>query len=122
MCRYVHNVTRAELGQLPPEPIGGILADDMGLGKTLTSIALIASSLDRATQFKLHSAFEHDGQPQLPYLGATLIVVPNASKDYLPWLEYALTELEVILESWIKEFAEYAWHVSISVARISDHA
>lgn len=75
---YRHTVTADEEHHQQPEPHGGILADDMGLGKTLTSISLIACSLDRASHFAQETLSHADrDNGALPQSRATLVVVPS---------------------------------------------
>ncbi|PWY73214.1 hypothetical protein BO94DRAFT_578409 [Aspergillus sclerotioniger CBS 115572] len=64
---YRNNITKHTTDTKPPLCLGGLLADDMGLGKTLTTLALIATSLDQydkgqstlvVTQLSLLSTWE----------------------------------------------------------------
>ncbi|KAK3630701.1 hypothetical protein LTR22_021396 [Elasticomyces elasticus] len=75
----VHTVTGDESLQPQPEPLGGILADEMGLGKTLTCIALISSSLERASYFidSTRKNMIREGQSDRAPQRATLIIVPS---------------------------------------------
>lgn len=78
---YRHTVTADEQDQRQPEPQGGILADDMGLGKTLTSISLIAYTLERAGHFAQELLTHADREKGvLPRSRATLVVVPSTRK------------------------------------------
>lgn len=75
---YRHTVTADEQYQQQHEPQGGILADDMGLGKTLTSISLIACSLERASHFAQETLSHTERENgALARSRATLIVVPS---------------------------------------------
>ncbi|KAF8499268.1 P-loop containing nucleoside triphosphate hydrolase protein [Russula emetica] len=49
---WCHLVTQKELSEVPHESRGAILADDMGLGKTITSVSLIAATLQAAKAFE----------------------------------------------------------------------
>ncbi|KAI1457991.1 SNF2 family N-terminal domain-containing protein [Annulohypoxylon moriforme] len=44
--RFYNHVTQSYTSRTPKLCLGGLLADDMGLGKTLTTLALIATSLN----------------------------------------------------------------------------
>jgi SWI/SNF-related matrix-associated actin-dependent regulator of chromatin subfamily A3 len=48
---WQHLVTSKEVAEEPHEAKGAILADDMGLGKTITTVSLLAATLDSATAF-----------------------------------------------------------------------
>jgi SWI/SNF-related matrix-associated actin-dependent regulator of chromatin subfamily A3 len=50
---WCHLVTQTELSEVPHESRGAILADDMGLGKTITSVSLIAATLQVAKAFEV---------------------------------------------------------------------
>ncbi|KAI1326476.1 hypothetical protein F5Y16DRAFT_421782 [Xylariaceae sp. FL0255] len=45
--QYINNVTSGRISRKPQLCLGGLLADDMGLGKTLTTLALIAGSIEQ---------------------------------------------------------------------------
>lgn len=76
--RYQHAVTQAERSAGTTEPRGGILGDDMGLGKTLTTLAVVANSLERGSAFAL-SDVQRQASPRghLMASKATLVVVPS---------------------------------------------
>ncbi|KAJ6258640.1 DNA repair protein RAD5A [Drechslerella dactyloides] len=49
---YENAVTGQRTTMLPSEQKGGIIADEMGMGKTLTTLSLIASTLEHKNQFR----------------------------------------------------------------------
>ncbi|KAI0847593.1 SNF2 family N-terminal domain-containing protein [Daldinia vernicosa] len=63
--RFYNTVTQRYVTQRPKLCLGGLLADEMGLGKTLTTLALIATSLNKEN---------HDDRCQGPYIN--LVVCP----------------------------------------------
>ncbi|KAI2624406.1 SNF2 family N-terminal domain-containing protein [Hypoxylon sp. NC1633] len=50
--KFYNTVTQRPIARTPRLCLGGLLADDMGLGKTLTTLALIATSLDKTKYFR----------------------------------------------------------------------
>lgn len=61
--KFYHNVITGQIhSQRPPETFGGILADMMGLGKTLSTLSLVATSLDEARRWSEQVPV----QPQAP--------------------------------------------------------
>ncbi|TLD17495.1 uncharacterized protein PgNI_01011 [Pyricularia grisea] len=52
LLEYSHKLTSKQQDEPPEELGGGILADDMGMGKSLTSLALVADTLDIALEWR----------------------------------------------------------------------
>lgn len=50
MLSYQLNIRNRPRDDIPSYATGGILADAMGLGKTLTTISLVAATVDHARQ------------------------------------------------------------------------
>jgi SNF2 family DNA or RNA helicase len=83
------------------------VADDMGLGKTLTTLSLIVSSQDHANSFAAASTGGATNIEPLPRTGATLVIVPNISRDLLRFVPQSIVlTVLVILDSWIREVAK----------------
>ena len=70
--RYRNTVTDSAHDAKPPLCLSGLLADDMGLGKTLTTLALIATSLDVTPLSKVHSS--QSERPRMALIIARLSV------------------------------------------------
>ncbi|KAK8868948.1 SNF2 family N-terminal domain-containing protein [Apiospora arundinis] len=76
---FVHQVTGSRSVTQPEERGGGVLADEMGTGKSLSTLALIAQTLDLGREWLQ----ERQSNPNLEvktkhYAAATLIIVPSA--------------------------------------------
>jgi len=69
------------------------VADDMGLGKTLTTLSLIVSLLDHAKSFAVASTGGAPNNKPLPRTGATLVIVPNNSRDLLHFVPQSIAVL-----------------------------
>lgn len=99
---YRHVVTGQEEYDISAEPQGGILADHMGLGKTLSTISLIAASLDRAEAFAGGPVSVYlNGSIPLANIKGTLVIVPSV----------------LLIEEWEKEVAKHTQQNSVKITR-----
>lgn len=104
---YRHVVTGNETYEDPAEPKSGILADHMGLGKTLSSISLIAGSMERAADFaNAPASVLLNGSTLLANTKGTLVVVPSV----------------LLMEEWEKEIAKHTKPNALNVTRYHGQA
>ncbi|UCK59165.1 hypothetical protein AFCA_001988 [Aspergillus flavus] len=81
---YFHVITGNEQHEQPDESGGGILADEMGMGKSLTTLVLMAKTLQEARQWVEHAkALPGASLAETP-TRATLVIVPSRGKDPHP--------------------------------------
>ncbi|RAQ55444.1 helicase [Aspergillus flavus] len=74
---YFHVITGNEQHEQPDESGGGILADEMGMGKSLTTLVLMAKTLQEARQWVEHAkALPGASLAETP-TRATLVIVPS---------------------------------------------
>ncbi|KAB8276548.1 SNF2 family N-terminal domain-containing protein [Aspergillus minisclerotigenes] len=74
---YCHVITGNEQHEQPDESGGGILADEMGMGKSLTTLVLMAKTLQEARQWVEHAkALPGASLAETP-TRATLVIVPS---------------------------------------------
>ncbi|KAJ1711675.1 helicase [Aspergillus flavus] len=74
---YFHIITGNEQHEQPDESGGGILADEMGMGKSLTTLVLMAKTLQEARQWVEHAkALPGASLAETP-TRATLVIVPS---------------------------------------------
>ncbi|KAI9513071.1 SNF2 family N-terminal domain-containing protein [Russula earlei] len=64
---WCHLVTQTEHSELPRDSKSAILADDMGLGKTISSVSLIAATLQAAKAFEAVPLVPPVPPPPLPH-------------------------------------------------------
>ncbi|KAK7992141.1 P-loop containing nucleoside triphosphate hydrolase, partial [Apiospora saccharicola] len=74
---YQHAITGTRRAE-PLQALGGILADEMGLGKTIVILAVIASTLDEASAYKMEQAVSFDATYQKQRSKATLVIAPSS--------------------------------------------
>lgn len=70
IVKYRNIVTHVTTEKIPRICRGAILADDMGLGKTITTIAMLAKTMDEARDFG-NSKLETDDDDELTIVGDT---------------------------------------------------
>ncbi|KAK8053545.1 hypothetical protein PG996_012846 [Apiospora saccharicola] len=89
---YQHAITGTRRAE-PLQALGGILADEMGLGKTIVILAVIASTLDEASAYKMEQAVSFDATYQKQRSKATLVIAPSS----------------LLLDSWSKELSKHTF-------------
>ncbi|KAI6520061.1 hypothetical protein MCOR10_006466 [Pyricularia oryzae] len=82
LLEYIHRLTGKQQKDVPEELGGGILADDMGMGKSLTSLALVADTLELAMEWRKEGDMAGETQTskrprRAQRSKATLIIVPS---------------------------------------------
>ena len=73
------NVVNGACKESPRVSLGGLLADDMGLGKTLTTIALIAGTMEDAKTIFQEESQSQDASLDSFGLSLTLVVAPKTT-------------------------------------------
>lgn len=74
---YYNKALDEAVPSIPTPTLGGIFADEMGMGKTLTTLSLIASTIDQSIKHSQRIPLMMKNGTQKPNLKATLIIVPK---------------------------------------------
>lgn len=81
---FVHQVTGSRSVTQPEERGGGVLADEMGTGKSLSTLALIAQTLDLGREWLQERQSTSNLEVKIKqFAAATLVIVPSARKSEL---------------------------------------
>ncbi|KAK6852342.1 hypothetical protein PG995_010893 [Apiospora arundinis] len=76
---FVHQVTGSQSITQPEERGGGVLADEMGTGKSLSTLALIAQTLDLGREWLQERQSTPNPEVKVKqFAAATLVIVPSA--------------------------------------------
>lgn len=94
--RFVHQITKERSAIRPSERGGGVLADEMGMGKSLSTLALIAKTIEEGRKWAEDSRADDYSHSEVKHhTHATLVIVPSACAAYhlRPMQHKPLTEV-----------------------------